>query len=61
MNSFNYFTPTKIMFGEGRVKEIGDVFFFIVSGLYVLVGILYFITRSRCIDKNFNGIPDELE
>ena len=25
MNSFNYFTPTKIMFGEGRVKEIGDV------------------------------------
>lgn len=42
-------------------KEIGDVFFFIVSGLYVLVGILYFITRSRCIDKNFNGIPDELE
>ena len=25
MNSFNYFQPTEIIFGSGRVKEIGDI------------------------------------
>ena len=25
MNKFNYYTPTKIYFGEGRVKELGDI------------------------------------
>ena len=25
MNNFTYFTPTKVLFGEGRVKEVGNV------------------------------------
>ena len=25
MNNFTYYTPTKVLFGEGRVKELGDV------------------------------------
>ncbi|MBR6072152.1 MAG: iron-containing alcohol dehydrogenase [Acholeplasmatales bacterium] len=25
MNNFNYYTPTKVFFGEGRVNEIGDI------------------------------------
>ncbi len=25
MNNFKYFTPTKVLFGEGRVNEIGDI------------------------------------
>ena len=42
-------------------QKIGNTIFFIMAGIYVAVGILYFITRTKCIDKNFNGIPDGLE
>lgn len=42
-------------------QRINNIIFFIMAGIYVVVGILYFITRSKCIDKNFNDIPDELE
>ena len=42
-------------------QKIKNNIFFIISGIYVMVGILYFVTRVKCIDKDFNGIPDELE
>ena len=42
-------------------QKINNTIFFIMSGIYVGVGILYFICRLKCMDKNFNGIPDELE
>ena len=42
-------------------KLIFNVIFFIISGIYVFLSIIYFIFRQRCIDKDFNGIPDELE
>ena len=42
-------------------QRIKNVVFFIMSGIYIGVGILYFICRLGCMDKNFNGIPDELE
>ena len=42
-------------------QRINNNIFFIMAGIYVVVGILYFITRTKCIDKNFNDIPDELE
>ena len=42
-------------------KVIFNVIFFIISGIYILLSIIYFIFRQRCIDKDFNGIPDELE
>ena len=35
--------------------------FFLNSGIYLLVGGIYFILRYKCRDRNFNGIPDELE
>ena len=35
--------------------------FFLNSGIYLLVGGIYFILREKCRDRNFNGIPDELE
>ena len=38
-----------------------NVVFFLISGVYLLLAILYFILRYRCNDKDFNGIPDELE
>lgn len=40
---------------------IDNYIFFIISGIYIILGILYFILRYKCIDKDFNGIPDELE
>ena len=42
-------------------RKIYNVVFFIVSGIYIVLSIVYFIFRYRCIDKDFNGIPDELE
>jgi uncharacterized membrane protein YoaK (UPF0700 family) len=42
-------------------KLIFNVIFFIISGIYILLSIVYLIFRQRCIDKDFNGIPDELE
>ena len=35
--------------------------FFIISGIYLLLGGFYFILRYKCNDKNFNDIPDDLE
>ncbi|MCR4898624.1 MAG: DUF1275 domain-containing protein [Acholeplasmatales bacterium] len=40
---------------------IHNVIFFITSGIYIALGGIYFILRYRCKDKDFNGIPDELE
>ena len=40
---------------------IGNVIFLISAGVYILLGVFYFVLRYRCTDKNFNGIPDELE
>ena len=40
---------------------INNAIFFIVSGIYILLGIFYFVLRYRCNDKNFNDIPDEYE
>ncbi len=40
---------------------IHNAIFFITSGVYIILGILYFILRYKCTDKDFNGIPDELE
>ena len=40
---------------------IGNVIFLISAGVYILLGVFYFVLRYRCSDKNFNGIPDELE
>ena len=38
-----------------------NVVFFMISGIYLLLAIIYFILRYNCNDKDFNGIPDELE
>ena len=40
---------------------IGNVIFLISAGVYILLGVFYFVLRYRCTDKNFNVIPDELE
>lgn len=40
---------------------IGNVIFFINSAIYIILGIIYFILRPYCQDKDFNGIPDHLE
>ena len=40
---------------------VHNAIFFITSGIYILLGVFYFILRYKCDDKNFNGIPDELE
>ena len=40
---------------------IGIAIFLISAGVYILLGVFYFVLRYRCTDKNFNGIPDELE
>ena len=42
-------------------KLIFNVIFFIISGIYIFLSIVYLIFRQRCVDKDFNGIPDELE
>lgn len=42
-------------------KLIFNVIFFIISGIYILLSIVYLIFRQRCMDKDFNGILDELE
>ena len=41
--------------------KIHNIIFFITSSIYVLLGIIYFILRNKCNDKDFNDIPDELE
>ena len=35
--------------------------FFIISGIYILSSIFYFVFRHICNDRDFNGIPDHLE
>ena len=40
---------------------IGNAIFLISSGVYILLGVFYFVLRYRCTDKNFNGIDDRLE
>ncbi len=42
-------------------KSIHNIVFFITSSIYLILGIVYFILRNKCNDKNFNDIPDELE
>ena len=42
-------------------SSIHNVIFFINSGIYIVLGIVYFILRNKCNDKDFNGIPDHLE
>ena len=40
---------------------VHNVIFFITSSIYIILGIVYFILRWKCDDKDFNGVPDELE
>lgn len=40
---------------------IHNVIFFITSSIYIVLSVAYFILRNKCNDKDFNGIPDELE
>ena len=40
---------------------IHNIVFFIMSGVYIVLGVIYFVLRLTCNDKNFNDIPDELE
>lgn len=42
-------------------SAIHNIIFFIISSIYVILSIVYFILREKCKDKNFNGIDDELE
>ena len=35
--------------------------FFVFAGIYFILGVFYFVLRNSCKDKNFNGIPDDLE
>lgn len=42
-------------------RVINNYVFFVFSGIYIVLGILYFILRYHCDDRNFNGIKDELE
>ena len=42
-------------------SQLHNATFFIASSIYVIVGLVYFILRYTCTDKNFNDIPDELE
>ena len=42
-------------------KALKNNIFFIVSGVYVCLGLIYFVLQKRCKDKDFNGIPDALE
>ncbi len=40
---------------------IHNIIFFVMSAIYVILSIAYFILREKCDDRDFNGIPDELE
>ena len=40
---------------------VHNVIFFITAGVYISLSGIYFILRYRCNDKDFNGIPDDLE
>ena len=40
---------------------IRNYVFLVFSIIYIILGILYFVLRERCKDKNFNDIPDHLE
>ena len=42
-------------------SSIKNYVFFIFSAIYIILGVLYFVLRNSCKDKDFNGIPDELE
>lgn len=42
-------------------KALKNNVFFIVSGVYICLGLIYFVLQKRCKDKDFNGIPDALE
>ena len=42
-------------------RLINNYAFFVFSGIYIILGILYFILRHHCDDRNFNGIKDYLE
>ncbi len=42
-------------------KSISNIVFLIMAFIYILLGILYFVARIHFVDKDFNGIPDELE
>ena len=42
-------------------EAIHNIVFLIAAGIYILLGIFYFVLRYRCNDKDFNGVPDELE
>ncbi len=41
--------------------SIHDAIFFIISSIYIILSVAYFILREKSKDKNLNGIPDELE
>ena len=41
--------------------QIHNIIFFITSGVYIILGGLYFVLRYRCNDKNINDIKDSEE
>lgn len=42
-------------------KAISNYVFFVVSGVYIILGIVYFFLQRTAKDKDFNGIPDDEE
>ena len=47
--------------GVAAYQAIKNAIFFIFAGVYILLGIFYFVFRYKSNDKNFNDIPDDLE
>ena len=47
--------------GVACYQAIKNAIFFIFAGVYILLGIFYFVFRYKSNDKNFNDIPDDLE
>lgn len=40
---------------------VGSYVFVVVSAVYLFLGGIYFRLQKTCADKDFNGVPDELE
>ena len=47
--------------GVAAYQAIKNAIFFIFAGVYILLGVFYFVFRYKSNDKNFNDIPDDLE
>ena len=47
--------------GMGLYGLLKNYAFFVFSIIYIMLGLVFFFLRVKCNDKDFNGIPDELE